>query len=62
MNKAPATAETDAVPIGDEEMATHQEAVPAPYLAGTRRVALRWMTGALDRVTQQAPDAPAGKK
>lgn len=49
-------------PLEEEEIATHQEAVPVPYLAGTRRVALRWITPASSMVTQIAPDEKPGKK
>lgn len=62
MNKGAKNLDVDEVPVGDEELATHQEAVPVPYLAGTRRVALRWVTGATDRITQQAPDTTPAKK
>lgn len=62
MTKGPKNADVEEVPIGEEELATHQEAVPVPYLAGTRRVALRWITAATDRVTQQAPDDTPAKK
>lgn len=49
-------------PVGEEEITTHQEAVPVPYMAGTRKVALRWISPAVDLVTVQAPDETPGKK
>lgn len=48
--------------IEDEEMATHQEAIPIPYLAGSQMLAVRWITPALDRVARQAPQDRPGKK
>lgn len=50
------------LPVEEEEVATHQEAIPVPFVAGTRRVALRWMTPAFGLVTQLAPDKRPGKK
>ena len=58
----PSAPEREALPIEDEEMATHQESIPLPYLGGTRRISLRWISPALDMVTQEAPDATPGKK
>lgn len=52
----------DEWPVEDEDIATHQEAIPVPYMAGTRRIGLRWMTPALDMRTRQAPDPSYGKK
>jgi hypothetical protein len=54
--------EPDLLPVEDEEVSTHQEAVPVPYLAGTQKIALRWISPALNMVTKQAPDQKAGKK
>lgn len=48
------------LPFQKESVASNQQAVPLPYLAGTRLVAIRWMTDALNEVTQQVPGA--GKK
>lgn len=45
-----------------EDLATHQEAIPIPFICGTQLVALRWMTPALDRVARQAPQDRPGKK
>lgn len=52
----------DDVPVNEEEIATHQEAIPIPYMAGTRRISLRWITDAADMLTKQATDANYGKK
>lgn len=53
--------ETDDIPVADEEIATHQEAVPVPYLAGTRRIAVRWISPALDMQTREVKQQ-MGKK
>ena len=53
---------SDDVPVGDEELASNQEAVPLPYLAGRRRIALRWIEDAVDIESVQAPDDKPGKK
>lgn len=52
----------DDTTLEDEELATHQETIPVPYIAGTRMVALRWLGPAYDMVTRQAPDDRPGKK
>ena len=54
--------ERDDWPIAEEEVTTHQEAIPVPYIAGTRRVALRWVSPAVDMITIQAKDETPGKK
>lgn len=48
--------------IEEEDLATHQEVVPVPFQAGTRLVALRWISGALDQVARQAKEDRPGKK
>ncbi len=62
MKSAPTDITKDEVPVQEEEIATHQEAIPVPYLAGTRRVSLRWLTDATDMATKQSKDANYGKK
>lgn len=54
--------EVDETTIEDEDLATHQENIPVPYVAGTRRVAVRWLDTALNLITEQAPDERPGKK
>ncbi|MBX3747345.1 MAG: hypothetical protein KF833_18705 [Verrucomicrobiae bacterium] len=56
------TPDPDDSPIGDEELATHREAQPVPWMAGTRRIALRWLDDALDIKAVQAPNDRPGKK
>lgn len=48
--------------IEEEELATHQEAVPIPSISGTRLVAVRWISPALDQVARQAKEERPGKK
>ncbi|MDI1336300.1 MAG: hypothetical protein PSU94_08985 [Lacunisphaera sp.] len=48
------------LPFQKENVASNQQAVPLPYLAGTRLIAVRWITPALNQVTQQVKGA--GKK
>jgi hypothetical protein len=47
------------LPFQPENLATNQQAIPVPYLGGTRVIALRWITPATDEVTSMAP---GGKK
>jgi hypothetical protein len=54
--------EKDDLPAEEEEIATHQEAIPVPYMAGTRRIAGRWITPALDMIAKQTKDPHSGKK
>lgn len=55
------TSATDEVPVEDEALATHQEAIPLPYLAGTRKIAARWIGPAENMKTRLAESTP-GKK
>ena len=48
------------LPFQKENIASNQQAVPLPYLAGTRLIAVRWISPALNQVTQQVKGA--GKK
>jgi len=53
---------SEPLPVEPEEIASHQEAVPVPWWAGTRKVALRWITPATQMITEQAPQEKPGKK
>jgi hypothetical protein len=53
-------AEIQLTPFQSENIATNQQAIPLPYLAGTRVIALRWITPATNEVTTQAQGG--GKK
>lgn len=48
------------LPFQKENVASNQQGVPLPYLAGTRLIAVRWITPALDEVRTQVPGG--GKK
>lgn len=54
--------ELDDTTLEAEDMATHQENIPVPALFGTRLVAVRWITPALNMVTVLAPNTKPGKK
>lgn len=55
MNKAKnRPEELDETTLEQEELSTHQETVPVPYIAGTQLLALRWISPALDMVAKQS--------
>lgn len=45
--------EVKLLPFQRENVATNQQQIAVPYLAGERVVALRWVTRALDMRTKQ---------
>lgn len=55
-------AELDELPAEAEDVVTSQESIPVPYLAGTRLLALRWITDAMSVYSEQAPDSRPEKK
>jgi hypothetical protein len=62
MSKASGGPETaEDFPVEEEEVATHQEAVPVPYLAGIRRIAARWLDDGLDMKVRQTRDGYSKK-
>jgi hypothetical protein len=62
MSKGMKSLATDEMPIEDEEISTHQEAVPVPAFGGTRKLAVRWLGEAVDMITVQAEDSEFSKK
>jgi hypothetical protein len=54
------TPKKELLPFQQENVATNQQNIPLPYVRGTRLVAGRWITPALNRVTQTVPGT--GKK
>ena len=48
------------LPFQQENVASNQQSVPLPYMAGTNLIAVRWITPALDKITFQVKGA--GKK
>jgi hypothetical protein len=62
MSKGMSAKATDEMPVEDEEIATHQEAVPVPFLGGTRKIAVRWLGPAANLITQESEDENVSKK
>lgn len=48
--------------VEDETLSNSQEGLPVPYLAGERKLALRWISRAYDVHAVEAKDRPSGKK
>lgn len=48
--------------VAEEEITTHEEARPVPLLTGTRKVALGWISSAMNMVLEEAPNEVPGKK
>lgn len=61
MMKGPNKPEVEKDSIQEEEVATHQEAIPVPYFAGTRKIAVRWITPAISIITKKNKEAPTKK-
>lgn len=45
------------LPFQQENVATNQQSVPLPYMAGTRLISVRWITSALNKVVHQSTAA-----
>lgn len=60
MSAAKQPIKQELIPFQKENLATNQQAIPLPYLAGTRVVAVRWLTPALNQLNVQVPGG--GKK
>lgn len=45
-----------------EDTSTNQEAIPVPWLAGERKIALRWMCRVYNQFAKEAPQERPGKK
>ena len=52
--------EVTLLPFQQENVATNQQTVPLPFMRGTRLLAVRWMTPALNGIAQ--PTKGNGKK
>ncbi len=48
--------------IENETISSSQEAVAVPYLAGERKIALKWITRIYNQNTVEAPVERPGKK
>ena len=51
------TTPVNLLPFQQENVATNQQQIPVPYLAGERLIAVRWQTPALNEQTKQANSA-----
>jgi hypothetical protein len=60
MSHAKTPIKQELLPFQKENLASNQQAVPVPYVRGTRLIAVRWITPALNQITQNAPGG--GKK
>lgn len=60
-NKKPAQ-ELDTGNVQSENVATNQQATVIPMVFGTNKVALRWISPALNQFTRPAPTQRPGKK
>ncbi len=61
MSSRSTNTERNELPVEEEDLATAQENLPIPLTSGTQRLAVRWITGARERITEEAP-AATGKK
>jgi hypothetical protein len=52
----------DLANVQQDEVATNQQATAIPLVMGTNKVALRWITPALNQWTKKAPTTRPGKK
>ena len=58
----PAT-EPEPTGIDNEEMSNSQEGTPVPFIAGERRLAIKWISRIYNSVAKEAPaQRPSGKK
>jgi hypothetical protein len=48
--------------LEEEQFSTATEALPVPYLAGTRKVSLRWISSVYNLFSQNAPEERPAKK
>lgn len=62
MSKGNISPERDETTIEEEDIATHQEAIPFPLSGGKRLVAVRFLDEARHQIEEQAPDERPGKK
>jgi hypothetical protein len=49
------------VPIQPEQLSSNQQTVPVPMWWGRRKVAMRWITPAMNQKSVQANDVPSKK-
>ena len=54
--------ELEDVPVEPESLSTNQEVIPVPHFAGTRVIAIRWLTQPLNVNSVQAKGERPAKK
>ncbi len=60
--RKPPAPPTEPVPIQPEGLSTNQQTVPVPLWWGTRKIAVRWITGIKSQWAVEAQTARPGKK
>ncbi len=60
-NDVPAPA-PEPTAMESESVSTAQEARPLPYIAGERKIAVRWISRVYNQYTREAPQQRPGKK
>jgi hypothetical protein len=48
--------------LEDESISSSEEAVPVPWLAGERKISLKWISRVYNQRAQEAPVQRPGKK
>jgi len=48
--------------IEDEQVSSSQEAVPVPFVTGTRKIAVKWISRVYNQKSKPAPAERPGKK
>lgn len=54
--------EIDPANVQDEEWSTNQEGIVVPWVCGEQKLALRWVSPAMNQFTIEAPVERPGKK
>jgi len=55
MSAAKDPVKKELLPFQQESVASNQQSIPLPYMAGTRLIAVRWISPALDEVIIEVP-------
>lgn len=48
--------------LEQEQLSSAEEAVPLPYVAGTQKIAVKWITNTYGQFTKDAPQERPAKK
>lgn len=54
--------EPDTAGIEEEQVSSSQESVPVPFVAGTRKIAVKWISRVYNQKSKPAPAERPGKK